>query len=386
MRKYIIIWIILTIVINCEKNKNPISPPSSDYAFAIYFLQDENLKMNDVYNKDLRELKLSHVPWLCNQDIRFYDWSSHLIYLKEDKTHLIPGWQKGKRFNVFPVEWADKPFVVTANGKKCYLGYFSRVELSTQYWIAPMMEDIAANNLYPLDVVVIDWIWLYHDTPQNNQDVKNALINSGLYHGGISVTFDTTDAILNIENADTSTITYKFTITNNDEDNLYVLDPDKIGSGLFHRFTNGPVFKNLDTGKLYESRWKKTVKPAENWSPDWFTKLKSGQSIQRTVVLKGYPFFPTGEYIFEFKYSCPPSNMENEARELSEECYWLGVTRSNILVMVWEAENESLSRKNVTRQYFLKNKPHRIYSVNSPHINEYSHITPTQQQFELKRR
>ncbi len=382
-------YIMLIILLwNCGGKKNPMSPETDNYAFAIYFLQNENLKMADVYESDLNKLKLASKPWLTENDIRFYDWSSHLIYLKEDKTHLIPGWQKGKRFNVFPVEWADKPFVVTANGKKCYLGYFSRAELSTQYWIAPMLEDIGANGMYPSDVVWIDWIWLYHNTPQNNQDVKNALINSGLYHGGISVTFDTTDAILNIENADTSTITYKFTITNNDEDDLYVIDPDKAGSGLFHRFTNGPVFKNLESGKLYESRWKTTVKPPspEYWSPGWFTKLKSGHSLQRTVILKGYPYFPTGEYIFEFKYSGPPTNMEKEARELSDGRYWLGPTRSNILVMVWEAENDSLSRKNVTKQYFLKNKLQRIYSVSSPHINEYLHITPTQQQFELKRR
>lgn len=354
-------------------DKNPVVGVKDESYFGIYFLLNDTLKMKDVYDKKLDDLVLSSEPWLDEDDIRFYDWSSHCIYLKKDKTYFIPDWVKGERFNVFPAEWADKPFVVTANGKKCYLGYFSRVELSTQYWIVPMMEDIAANNLYPLDVIVIDWIWLYHDTPQNNQDVKNALINSGLYQGGISVTFDTTDAILNIENADTSTITYKFTITNDDEDDLYVIDPDKTGSGLFHRFTNGPVFKNLDTGKLYESRWKKTVKPAENWSSDWFTKLKSGQSIQRTVVLKGYPFFPTGEYIFEFKYSCPPSNMENEARELSEECYWLGVTRSNILVWNFKADDDSLLSKNCIVEKYT-------YS-----LDEYLLITPTQQEFESKR-
>jgi hypothetical protein len=368
----------LVLISACSKNDNPLGPEDND-GFAIYFLQNSDLKMKDVYDKDLSELRLSRTPWLSDTDMLFYDWSSHCIYLKKDKTDLIPGWEEGEKFNVFPEEWADKPFVVTASGQKCYLGYFSRAQLSTKYWIAPMVEDIGANSMYPSDVVWIDWIWLYHDTPQNNQTVKNALIYAGLYHGGINIHFDTTDAILNIENADTSTVTYKFTITNNAEDDLYVIDPDKTGSGLFHRFTNGPVFKNLEGGKLYESRWKKTVKPPspEYWSPDWFTELKSGQPIQRIVVLKGYPFFPPGEYIFEFKYSGPPF-IEKETRELPDGRYWLGPTRSNFLVMVWEAESVSVHRKEVAK----KIKPKRIYRVNERYINEYLSITPTQQQFE----
>jgi len=121
-------------------------------------------------------------------------------------------------------------------------------------------------------------------------------------------------------------------------------------------------------------------------SPDWFTKLKNGHSIQRTVILKGYPYFPTGEYIFQFKYSGQIRGMEKEVRELADGRYWLGPTRSNILVMVWEAEEDSSSRKNVTKKYYLKNKPKRIYNMNKPFINEYLHISSTQQQLGLKRR
>lgn len=69
----------------CERN--PISPSGEDkFAFAIYFLQDDDLKMKDVYNKNMNVLKLSPAPWLSDKDIRFYDWSSHCIYLKREKT------------------------------------------------------------------------------------------------------------------------------------------------------------------------------------------------------------------------------------------------------------------------------------------------------------
>lgn len=371
--------IILTILISCEKNNNPLSPCSkSDYVFAIYFLRDDNLKMKDVYDKSLSELRLSLVPWLYDKDIRFYDWSSHCIYLKEDKTHLIPDWEN-KRYNAFPPEWADKPFVVVANGTRCYLGYLERALSPSPLWIAAQISDIM-NDMYPLDVLFIEWIWLYHDYPQNNPNVKNALMKAGLYQGGISVTFDTTDAntLRMVENADTSTISYKFTITNNDEDNLYIIDPDKTGSDLFHWFTNGLTFQNIETKKIYEARWRKHVTPPslDYWSPDWFIKLESGQSIQRTVILKGYPYFPTGEYIFEFRYDGQIIGMEKEEREIEDGRYWLGPTRSNILVWNFKATGDSLNK--IVSQ--------RIFEKHNQFMEENFHVTPTQQHLGIKRR
>lgn len=332
----ILISIIATSFFFCEWNNPFSSSERNGYAFAIYFLRDETLKMENVYEKDIDQLKLSSEPWLCDKDIRFYDWSSHCIYLKEDKTHFFPNWENDT-FSEFPAEWADKPFVVVANGKRCYMGFF--LSALSHYWIAPEIFD-GINNGYPKDIIFIDWTWLYHDYPQNNPDVKSALINAGLYHGGIGITFDTTDTttLRMVENADTSTISYKFTITNNDKDDLYIIDPDKTGSDLFHWFTNGLTFQNIETNEIYRAQWRKHAQPSslDYWSSDWFTKLESGQSIQRTVLLKGYPYFPSGEYQFEFKYDSQRRGMEKENREIETGRYWIGPTRSNVLVWNFE--------------------------------------------------
>ena len=350
--------LVIVLSISCVNNKNPVGPKgnASSY-FAIYFLQDSDLKMKDIYNMDIDELQLAKTPWISDTDIRFYDWSSHCLYLKKDKSYFFPEW-RNNIFNEFPLEWSDKPFVVVAMGhKRCYVGYFSS-KLS-RYWIAPEISH-GTNSFYPSDVLLIDWIWLYHDSPQNNSDIKDALTGAGYYHDGLRVTFDTTDTILNIDNGDTSSISYTFTVTNYDTDDLLVIDPDKTGDELFHRYTNGPVFKNLETGELFESRWKKT--PAEPsvdyWTPGWFTKLKSGQSIQRTVKLKGYPYFPTGTYLFQFMYD-GPINIEKGIRERTDSRYWLGPTRSNILAMDWVAEN-GLSQNN-SKRYGQNKIPKRVY-------------------------
>ena len=371
-------------------SENPTEPEEENKHFAIYFLKDSKIKIGEIIEDDLSGLKLQPKPWISDEDIDFYDWSSHCIYLKEDKTYFIPGWQKEEIFNVFPVEWADKPFVVTANNKKCYLGYFSHIDLSLNSWIAPMIGDGGFNSIYPQDVIWIDWGWLYHDSPQNNSNVKNALINAGLYHGGIAITFDPTDTntLRMVENADTSTISYKFIITNNDVDDLYVIDPDNTGSDLFHLFTNGLTFQNIETKKIYEPRWRKHVElPSRDyWSPDWFTKLKNGHSIQRTVILKGYPYFPTGEYIFQFKYYGQILGMEKEAREVADGRYWLGPTRSNILVWNFNADEDTLNKKIVAGQHLRKNQRQQIYEMNNTLSDEYLPVTSTLQQLKLKRR
>ncbi len=342
----------------CKGNKNPVSFGYGRSDFAIYFLADENLKMKDVYNKDMSELKLAPRPWLDADDIRFYDWSSHCIYLKKDKYSFIPGYQKGEQ-SLFPDEWANRPLVAVADGHKCYPAYFNSLLLSDYHF--PAIVDLAYNSAYPADILYIQWDWLYKDNPQDHETAKSALSRLGLFHGGISVTFDTTDVntIRVLNNSDISTISYKFTLTNNDIDDLYVPDPDKMGSGLFHHFTNGVVFKNIATYKTYMAS-QRTVDPIPSpdyWSPDWYTKMPSGTSLQRTVILKGYPHFSEGEYMFQFRYGGQIRGMEKEVREATDGRYWLGPTRSNILIFNYaEGKSNVKAASNFTKALTLTNQ------------------------------
>ena len=92
------------------------------------------------------------------------------------------------------------------------------------------------------------------------------------------------------------------------------------------------------------------------------------------MIVKGYPYLPTGEYIFQFKYNGPIIGMEKKVREIENGRYWLGPTRSNILVWNFKATDDLLS----VRQKILKEHNH--------FPSEFLHITPTQQEFGLKRR
>ncbi|MBP7460780.1 MAG: hypothetical protein KBA26_05790 [Candidatus Delongbacteria bacterium] len=340
MNKVIIVrTLLLILIILSACNKIPFLSHDDDddaHRFAIYFLKDDTLKIKHVINQDINDLELASSPWISDQDIRYYDWSSHCIYLKKDKTSIIPGW-KNKLTKAFPEEWSYKPFVVVANGTKCYMGYFERaISIFEKWWHTPYCSDMM-NIIYPVDVLFIEWPFLYRDNPQDNPLAKKALIEAGLYHGGIEVYFDTLDyeTMMMVENACTTTISYKITITNQDQDALYILDPDKCGSDNFHYYNNGPTFYDLSTEKTARAEWRNYPSLGlDYWNPDWYTRIIPGESIKRRIELKGYPKFPCGEFLFEYRYN-GNDDIEKEIREISDGRFWIGPTRSNILVWTY---------------------------------------------------
>jgi len=296
------------------------------YGFAPNFKKD--LKIYAVCDKELDKLELASTPWLTNEDIRFYDWSSHCMYLKKDKMelkkylHYNDGWNE-------PYLWS-KPYIVTSYQKRCYMGYFS-VFCSTLY-LLPMI-DVSIHILgYPEDVLSSWWIYLYRDDIRNNEDVRKALIQQNLFHGGISVALDTTHFILTTnKTVDTTTVEYTIKITNQDQDNLYILDPELMKKELFFYFYNGLAFYNINNDKLYYAidSSKTPVPNYYSWYAEWFIKLAPGQTINRTIK-QNYSNLPSGRYIFQTAYTSPILTMEKEVREISDGRYWLGKCKSRV--------------------------------------------------------
>ena len=330
MKHAFVFLFILSLFGGCS-DENPVTPPAKkDYPYAIFFLKDTNLTFEEAANKNITLDDLADTPWLTQDDIQFYDWSSHCIYLKKNKDYLFPV--------PFTLEygisvWWNKILVVVANGEICY-------KISGRHGIPPLpeMTYVQIYIQYPDDVLNICWPYPFAHDERNNDKVRKALIDSGLLHEGLQVTLDTVNVI---ENSDTSTIDYTFTLTNNDSDNLYVIDPDKSGLNQFYQYTNGVDFLNTETGKLYKTNYYGVIEPAQmhqtkdDWSPDWFTKLESGKSITRSEVLTRHIYFPLGEYAASFRYN-GPYGISKEKRTLPDGRYKVGDTRSNYLFVYVE--------------------------------------------------
>lgn len=293
--------------------------------FGIYFLKDTTKTMSDIMNVDIATLELQEEPWLSGYDIEFYDWSSHCIYLKKDKSYFFRDFAN-LSFERFYQEWNGRSFIIMAGEKRCYIGYFL-ASLSNNFWPYPDMFDFDIKY-YSLDIIYIEWPYPFAIDKRNNEDIKKLLSSQNLLHNGLNITIDS----LWINNADTASIKYRITIKNLDSENLYVLDPDKMGTELFHYFTNGPIFYNTTTQQVYESIYKKIIKPepTDFYDYNWFSKIESGRTITRDITLKGYPHLLEGNYHCNFVFN-NPYNIKKNDRALPDGRFWIGSTRSEMI-------------------------------------------------------
>jgi hypothetical protein len=261
----------------------------------------------------MSQLVLRKDAWLTNDDLQFYDFSSHCIYLKTDKRHFFHS-DTGKFFMFDPV-LTDKPFVVVAGGEKCYVGSLHSGLLSTMP-PGPFIDELDVG-FYPEDVLHISRSPGSETDVRGDGRIKDALSSLSLCHGGISLDLLSVNVL---ENQDTSTIEYLFRIANIDQDNLSVIDPNKTGPELFHYFTNGVVLQG--NNRLYQSEYKKVIAPVTSWDPTWFVEIPTGSFIERSVKLKGYPRIAPGEYRCHFTFDGP--KVKKEDRYLPGGRIWLG--------------------------------------------------------------
>ena len=229
------------------------------------------------------------------------------------------------------MSWTDKPWIVVVNNIPCYAGYFI-TDASVGVFPYPEISALEAGTWgYPKDIITSDWIfWFFNQDIRNNDLVKNALIHSGLFRGGIQVSLDTSNLPIRVLNQDTTIVEYSLSIKNNDQDNIYIFDPYKMDNEIFHYYNNGPNFFDVNSQRSYGSLSMKTRKP-EFWDSNWYYLLKSGEFITRTIKLKGYPYIPEGTYLIECGYSVPKQGLDKNKRETPQGRYWIGNTRTDTL-------------------------------------------------------
>ena len=321
-----VIVLLAVLIVSCDIGGEP---PDETPAFALYLPADPDLKVDSILLADPRTIALRDRPLLQAQDVRFYDYSAHCLYLKRSQRDILPYEQAGHPF--FTSSWCNRPFIMQADGESRYIGYF-HCGLLFDLWPVPSISDLE-NNRYPDDVLCIDWDWFFLSEQDTRFDdmVREAIVSEGLFHGGLSLRLDAVSVPVN---ADTATVRYTFTLTNEDRDDLLVLDPDKRGSSLFHYFMNGIVLQHLGTGLVYRDDLKvfESIPELGYWSPAWFTRIPSGGSMQRQVDLKGYARFPAGDYRYQFNFM-NPRYIDASANIVDGGRYWLGEIPSNTGVL-----------------------------------------------------
>jgi hypothetical protein len=266
-----------------------------------YLLEDENMSFQTARDLPLNELKLQAAPWIASDNIERYDWSSHYVYLKQSVD--IPNMKGAKYVNL-----AGKPFVVVADGKRCYMG---------------AMWSHLSSSLPPGSVAIVyverDKLQRFkiglHTVLQQGESVKDMRDNSelketlkreGLFHAGMEGTLD---GITVERDGKSLIIVYTYTLRNADQDDLYVLDPQKFHPAIFHDYRNGVTAQDLEHGEYNYISWPnpRVGEPpyALNKDLSWYTRLEKGKTMTRTVTMNLMPTTPPlpGKYKFAFRFN-----------------------------------------------------------------------------------
>lgn len=261
----------------------------------IYIVKEGQLTVHDTV-VDLNSLKLTSEPWVKSNEIELYDWSSHTFYLNTGK-------EKAK--------YSGRHFVVTSGEKRHFAGVFFPLHMSS----FPQMLAVSPEDglFYPKDVIHFGLFHWFVGIMEQQNEFKKALIAADLLREGIKV------EITRVKKKNQTTIEYTFQVTNIDKENIYVLDPDKMGASRFHYVTNG-IRLSKDNTYYFPNQVNHTA--FDKVQDSWYFKLNPGEKMTREVELSNFPSLPSGKVKCSFSF--PGSNMKSGEWKKSGGRIWIG--------------------------------------------------------------
>ena len=271
--KRVILYILLAIVICCnyscnkENSINEVNPLDSE---------------NELTIKGNFWLEMGDGTIVSASDIDFYDVSTHTIHVKK----RLPYIEKfGFNHGIMSVH---------VNKIKIYECIFHSV-ICSHISLGVFASGFSSYDSNSSIISVLFNPNQKESDPRNDKRIIAALKNNHLYHEGLrceiqSVNYSNGELVLNIELYNPDTFYYHY------------LDPDKMGIGLFHYFTNGPSF--IDN--QYQSyHHKETVIYPEPWNlleEEWLTLIKSGERKKISITYHNFDNMPAGHYKMYFSF------------------------------------------------------------------------------------
>lgn len=246
-----------------------------------------------------------------HHDIDYYDYSTHFIYLK--KSHPI---------FTDPVDWelANQAFTTYAFKEEIYTGIIFPAWASS----IPSGPFIQWPSFYPGYIVPIDFMSppgnLRPDTltdPRSDQRIVDVLQEYGQYHKGISLELGS------VQVDDPGKVTFTYTLHNEDSYDYFVLSPEKMGTGLFHYFTNGLYLFNQETGWLQHQVDVEAPEPWDSWETVWLDRLNHNSSRTYEIEYDEFDQIPPGTYSLHFRFP-GLSHVALEDRNMNGALVWMG--------------------------------------------------------------
>ena len=222
-----------------------------------------------------------------HRDISYYDYGAHLVYLKSHRSSAEFLEEAGS-------------LTVYAGGEEIYTvstqpGYSSFAPSGPIIWTFP--------TFYEDNIIAIDLIGTYEVLMAEGGDVREdprivkALKKYGQYRKGLHC------EIVSCMSSAPDELVLRLKLTNRDDVNYYYLDPEKMGMGLFHYFSNGLSLWNAEERQSYTNQTEHiSPSPWDSWDLDWMSLLEGGSSVTITLEYKNFESVPPGSYWALFRF------------------------------------------------------------------------------------
>lgn len=225
---------------------------------------------------------------LTANEIDYYDLSTHFIYMKGADSFLND-------------KLVRDSFQVYANGEKIYSGVFhswvmSSLPLGPAIYTPTMFY---GDYLIPIDFgsyVNLDGKKVPPVDPRNDPRIINALKSWNQLHEGLQCEIRSVQ--LNSEK-----VSLELELINNDSFNYYYLDPEKMGLGLFHYFTNGLSFWSPTLKKSFDNHVEHIQPdPWDSWEMNWLSLIRSGEKKTINIQYTNFDPLTAGDYKLYFRF------------------------------------------------------------------------------------
>lgn len=246
---------------------------------------------------------------LNSGDIDFYDYSAHLIYLKPHKSFAADIQGIGG-------------FTVYANGKEIYAGQ-TLPGYSSSMSSGPVIRthpSFYGDYIVPVDFFPkTDSLGNPIPDPREDERIVEALKAHNQFHAGLSCELKS----VNYVSSDDVKVTLQ--LKNNDSFSYWYLDPQKMGTGLFHWFTNGLYLYGSDNAVVYTHTMEPVAAdPWNGWKKEWLSVIRGNESKTLTIVYRGFDKVPKGRYRTAFEYPGLSSQVSRNDLYPDNVQVWLG--------------------------------------------------------------
>jgi len=304
--------------------------------FGIYMPVDTTITYEKLQTMNLDTVRIK--KWLTDDMIDYYDYSSHLIYLKVDKLSFFPESQWPLLgFSHYHAFWQQKriPFIILGEAVRIYAGVFTHnrtFQKPTPYIsgreASSVADDVIKIALYDIELSNTEYN-LAKDVRSSSQ-IGEALKSAGIFSGGIEFKIDDVKIIGG------DTLEVSATVKNNDRNNLYIFNLKNTNI-----ITSKPlptvILVKKDQLSGYKYYFNNIISSGFTGASDEYFRLEKGKSINLKFIAVSPQNAISNDYFLYCDFHGESYQFNQDKRIKSDGRVWMGKTRSNYMDITYDS-------------------------------------------------